>query len=115
MEKIRRMDEDELFLINLVTPTILRNDIVPLYNLRAAKKVIEACHLNGVGILGIDGFYLKGDALHDAMYFNVDFSYAYKKVDFVNESIEGANRFLLLVEENSTILFEFVLGPLKNN
>lgn len=115
MDKLRLMDEDELFLVNLVTPTILRNDIVPLYNLSATKKVLEACRQKGVGILGIEGFYIKDDRLHVAMDFIADFSYAYKKENFVSESIEEAYRFLLLAEGNSTILFEFVLGPLNNN
>lgn len=109
------MDSQTIFLVNLVTPTLLLDGDTPLYNLSTTKKVLEACRQKGVGILGIDGLYIKDDRVHLTMDFIADFSYAYKKDNFVSESIEEAYRFLLLAEGNSTILFEFVLGPFNDN
>lgn len=108
------MDSQAVFLVNLVTPTLLLDGDTPLYNLSATKKVLEACRQKGVGILGIDGLYIKDDRVHLTMDFIADFSYAYKKANFVSESIEDAYKFLLLAERNSTILFEFILGPLND-
>ncbi len=45
-----------------------------LFSKENAKSFIEACREDNIGILGIDGFYLKGDAIQPSSKDSVDFS-----------------------------------------
>ncbi|MBB1287394.1 hypothetical protein HRH25_23665 [Flavisolibacter sp. BT320] len=83
---------------------IIRGETL-LFSKDNALSFVEACKKNGIGILGIDSFFLFDDSIQPSMENSIDFSslnYVIKSQDIYSE----AKNFLS--ERNETMFFEII-------
>jgi hypothetical protein len=59
-----------------------------------ALQMVIACQAEGVRILGIDGFYLRGDTLQPSLEDSVDFSSTEQQASYLDSSFSNPVDFL---------------------
>lgn len=90
-----------------VTPTLVWNG-THLFGVGDGIKLLDYCKDNGIAILGIEGFNIKGCKRVPDMDCIVDFSASLNEVDFVAKSI-GASRVVIDGMAGSDVMMEFLL------
>lgn len=90
-----------------ITPTLLWGG-VPLFNVSDGLKLLDYCESNGVAVLGVEGFAIKGGKRVPDMDCIVDFSASLTDLDFLRRSIE-ASRKIIEGKMSSGIVLEFLL------
>jgi hypothetical protein len=97
-----------LFGEKLIPTTTSRNMV--LFNISASKELLKICRNKNVGLLGIEGFKLKGHLIEPQMDFIADFSQLTHDTDFIKKSIDAAEKFLELAKNQEDLLFEYILN-----
>jgi len=90
-----------------IVPTLVWNG-TPLFDVSDGVKLIDYCKSNGIAVLGVEGFKIKGGKRIPDMDCIVDFSASLNEMDFAVRSVEMSQ---LIVEGmiGSGIFLEFVL------
>lgn len=90
-----------------IIPTLMWNG-APLFDVGDGIRLIDYCKNNGIAVLGIEGFKVKGSKRVPRMDCIVDFSASLNEINFAVKSIE-ASREIFESMSGSGILMEFVL------
>jgi hypothetical protein len=87
-------------------------DEVPLFDRDDSVRLLDLCQRQGLGVLGIEGFTLSGNARYPDTNHVADFSTLLGRDDFEAVSLESARRFLRHREGRRNLYFEYVLAKL---
>lgn len=90
-----------------ITPTLMW-DGTSLFDVGDGVRLIEYCKNNGIAILGIEGFKIKGGKRIPDMDCIVDFSASLNEMDFAVKSVE-TSRSIVEGMSGSGVFIEFVL------
>lgn len=90
-----------------ITPTLMWNG-TPLFDVSDGVRLVDYCKDNGIAVLGIEGFKVKGGERVPDMNCIVDFSASLNEMDFAVKSVE-VSRLIIESMSDSDIFMEFVL------
>jgi len=96
------------FLVEEAPPTAWSTG-VPLYDVASGMALLATCERSEIAVLGVEGFRLDGKSRTPDMDFIADFSVFSKNPDFIAASVQAAYQFLEMAEEDSSLVFEFLL------
>jgi hypothetical protein len=108
---MKSVEIETLPLQTLGLPTLWWKEIA-LFNVDDSQLLADCCLKQGIAILGIEGFRIKGNCRSPDMDYIADFSElaAMPKASFILKTIESARSFFSLIPSGDNILFEFVLA-----
>lgn len=90
-----------------ITPTLMWNG-TPLFNVGDGVRLVEYCKNNGIAVLGVEGFRIKGGRRVPDVDCIVDFSASLNEMDFAVKSVE-ASRLVIEGMLGGEVLMEFLL------
>ncbi|MDF0733005.1 hypothetical protein P0Y43_20135 [Pseudomonas entomophila] len=90
-----------------IAPTLIWGG-TPLFDAGDGIKLVDYCKNNGIAVLGIEGFKIKGGKRIPDMNCIVDFSASLNEMDFAVKSV-GMSRLIVEGMSGSGVFMEFVL------